>query len=263
MSEAADTVLGGVVARDLACVKCSYNIRTLSAAGKCPECGTAVVASVKAFRDKSVFIHRPAFAAFALVCLGALFAFFGGDSTYGIGNVWGMGGALLIPTVWCLTMAEKPRFFDRDGLLLRGCCLLAISMWSVLLALEEKIGFRTYSLTSGLIDDETGEFLNALVQTVAYGVLLAYIIRFARKCHSIVTVLLWMALMLQPLVEFSMRALWALAWLHYGLHSREEHRMADVLKQIQYYRWLELVVCLYFFILAFKILRLRGRSQVA
>lgn len=36
---------GGAVAKDWACVKCSYNLKGLSASSACPECGAAVAAS--------------------------------------------------------------------------------------------------------------------------------------------------------------------------------------------------------------------------
>ena len=38
---------GGVVCQDVACEKCGYSLKTLAVEGNCPECGEAVLGSVR------------------------------------------------------------------------------------------------------------------------------------------------------------------------------------------------------------------------
>jgi hypothetical protein len=42
---------GTTVAGDLPCRRCDYNLRTLPAAGRCPECGESTASSLAAFGE--------------------------------------------------------------------------------------------------------------------------------------------------------------------------------------------------------------------
>ena len=46
MNDASEVAAEAVVKQDTACVRCGYNLRTLSREGKCPECGASVAASL-------------------------------------------------------------------------------------------------------------------------------------------------------------------------------------------------------------------------
>jgi hypothetical protein len=72
MGEASATVSEGVVEGDMPCAQCGYNLRTLSASGVCPECGTPVTETRRREKALAIFsFRRMAWGATLLTLLAA------------------------------------------------------------------------------------------------------------------------------------------------------------------------------------------------
>lgn len=80
-----------VVTGDLPCHKCEYNLRTIAAHGRCPECGTPVIASLGSFGEAGA-------RAVETVSRGVLYSVFVGSPLLMIALGWPVlvGGAVLV-----------------------------------------------------------------------------------------------------------------------------------------------------------------------
>lgn len=104
---------------DLPCVRCGYNLRTLSAAGRCPECGLAVALTAslggELAHTRPSYVRRLAWAcgillaARAVAFAGALLPFLSRHDTGAI-TFSGFAAASLLCLVgsWLLTAREHP-----------------------------------------------------------------------------------------------------------------------------------------------------------
>jgi hypothetical protein len=91
MSATTDPLAKDVITQDLACAHCSYNLRTLSPASLCPECGTPAIASIQRLDGSSLNFVR-------MGCGAFIIAFAVWLQVYGLSAaVWLVG--TLFPTI--------------------------------------------------------------------------------------------------------------------------------------------------------------------
>lgn len=154
-----------VVAGDVGCVRCGYNLRTLLEGGRCPECGLGVGVSVAYARE-----HLKAFRAPGRVVWAA-----------GVGA--GMAAVSLVPTVWWVAMYWLPGtekvaavYYGLGAVTLvmeaAGTVALAGLLWNAGPVVEEGTAVRAKRLAAGLLvgwQAATGLLGVAVEGAFAYG----------------------------------------------------------------------------------------------